>query len=76
MNTFVKTTTITTKNVCTVRNGVGPEQILMSVRPLGKGSIDLVIGASATNSCASSLSKKGLAKLIEILQDIHEAIEE
>jgi hypothetical protein len=46
----------------------------ISVSPNNDFSIELVIGAAYENRCACMFSKKGLGKLIEDLQAIHDAM--
>lgn len=70
---FVKT--VTTRTILQVIDGDGPDCIYMSVDPLTSGGIDLVIGATFKDKCASALSKDGLRQLIDILTEIHEAME-
>lgn len=71
MSQFVKT--ITKTEVVTKRDVTGPDFINMSVEPAHNG-INLVIGAKHEHKFASGLSKKGLARLIDILTEIHEAL--
>lgn len=70
------TKSVTTTTVAENINGSGPECTYMSVKPLSIGIIDLVIGANYDDRCAASLSKIGLAELINILTDIHAAMED
>jgi hypothetical protein len=79
MNTFVGTKRV----IKTVINGNGPDFTLISVIPptdpessLYSVGVELVIGAWRQDACAHRFTKKGLAELIEILQDIHDALED
>ncbi len=66
---------VTTKKVINeVLNGDGPEYIVMSVLP-DEGRINLVIGTYYGNRNTCSLSREGVRELIDILRDIHEAME-
>lgn len=66
---------VTTKKVINeVLDGDGPEYIDMSVL-LNEGHINLVIGTRYGNRSACSLSREGVKELIDILRDIHEAME-
>ena len=69
---------VTKKAVNKVIDGNGPQSSYMSVEPeghYGKG-INLVIGARYESAVACSFSKEGVKELIDILTDIHEAMEE
>jgi hypothetical protein len=67
---------VTTKKVINeILDGDGPDYIVMSVLP-GDNRIDLVIGTHYGNREACSLSKEGVKELIDILRDIHEAMED
>ena len=74
--------TMTAKFVCTkkvvnkVINGKGPQYSSMSVVPCpNDGGIYLVIGALYGAAGACSFSKEGVKELIDILTDIHAAME-
>jgi hypothetical protein len=69
---------VTKKAVNKVIDGDGPLCSHMSVDPegqYGKG-INLVIGARYGDRCACRFNKEGVKELIDILTDIHEAMEE
>ncbi len=72
---FIETKMIETKTIKHVENGYGPCGSLMSVIPHGT-MVSLVIGASYVNSCASFLNKEGVEELIDILRDIHSAMQD
>ncbi len=65
---------VTTRTINTVIDGSGPQHSYMSVEPVGT-SLNLVIGACYEDACACSFSKGGLGELIEILKEIHTAME-
>ena len=68
---------ITKKAVNKVIDGNGPLSSYMSVEPSKYGkSINLVIGARYESACSCSFSKEGVKELIDILADIHEAMED
>lgn len=71
MSKFVKE--VVTHKVVRVIDGSGPCGVYMSVVPYGD-TLSLVIGAMWEDACASSLSKSGLAELIEELKLIHGAM--
>lgn len=71
MSQFVKT--ITKTEVVTKRDVTGPDFIYMSVVP-DRDGINLVIGAKYEDRFAAGLSKEGLARLIQELAVIHEAM--
>ena len=64
------------KTVATAIDGLGPELTYMSVEAVGTGRINLVIGTHFKNRCACSLSKDGIKELIDMLSEIHEAMED
>lgn len=74
------TFTKTTKTMAYARNAVGPSGSYMSVsyrrgeshNPTG---IDMVIGAQFEDRTRCAFDKADIAELIEILQDIHAAME-
>lgn len=73
MHKFVKE--VVTKELVPVKSGIGPGCIYMSMVPHeGNRTIELVIGASYDASCASHICKEDLQKLINTLQDIHDAM--
>lgn len=67
---------VTKKVVSKALDGTGPEFIYMSVEPVDTGRINLVVGAHFKDRCACSLSRMGLKHLIDMLSEIHEAMEE
>jgi len=68
---------VTKKAVNKVIDGNGPLCSLMSVEPSKFGkNISLVIGARYESAVACSFSKEGVKELIDILADIHEAMED
>jgi len=68
---------VTKKVVNKVIDGNGPQCSCMSVEPSKYGkSISLVIGARYESAVACSFSKEGVKELIDILADIHEAMED
>ncbi len=75
------TFTKTTKTMAYARNAVGPNGTYMSVsyRSGESGSnpsgIDMVIGAKFEERCRCTFDKADIAELIEVLQDIHAAME-
>jgi hypothetical protein len=75
---IVKTETIVKKTVQTAIDVSGPMCTYFSVDTHGPAgnprSIDLVIGASYKNRCASAFCKDELKELIDLLVDIHEAM--
>lgn len=73
MTEFVTTETITKKTINTVIDGGTPNFAYMSVVPDGD-TLYLVIGANYEDRVACHFSKKSLADLINVLQDIHEAM--
>ncbi len=78
---FVTTEIVTTRTINTVIDGRGPRFSYMSVVPWGTllsryKSIRLVIGAMYENASSCSFSKEGLGELIEILKEIHTAMED
>lgn len=73
MSKFVKE--VTTKELVSVKDGIGPGFIKMSVVPHeGNRTIELVIGASYASQCAAFIGKEELQRLIDTLQDIHDAM--
>ena len=70
-NQFITTKKVVNKAI----DGIGPELTYMSVEPVDTGRIYLVIGAHFKNRCACSLSKSGVKELIDMLSEIHEALE-
>lgn len=67
----------TKKVVNRVIDGDGPQLCYMSVDPGEYNSdIKLVIGAAWSNKCACTFNKSGVKELIDILTDIHEAMED
>lgn len=67
---------VTKKTVATVIDGKGPLYSCMSVSTISGRSIELVIGARYDHRCACAFNKIGLGELIDILSEIHEAMEE
>jgi len=65
---------VTEKRVNTVIDGVGPGYTLMSVIPYGGDCVDITIGAKRKNRCGPSFCKETLRELIQILEEIHEAM--
>ena len=73
--TTAHTITQVVRTIKTVVNGNGPDNAYITVRPRQGGrSISLVIGAMDENASADKFSKAGVAELIEILKEIHEAM--
>ena len=64
-----------TKTLNHVVDGEGPGRILMSLVP-GDTRVHLVIGARLKNAYASSLNKKGIEELIDILKDIRDCLKD
>lgn len=63
------------KTVANVIDGCGPLGSLMSVAPRVGGGIYLVVGAYYVDKCACSFNKEGVKELIDILSEIHAAME-
>lgn len=73
MSKFVKE--VTTKELVSVKSGIGPGFINMSMVPHeGNRTIELVIGASYDARCAAFIGKEDLQRLIDTLQEIHGAM--
>jgi hypothetical protein len=75
MSAFVEHGVVTIKKVKHVVDGYGPDGSVMSLRPADHG-IDFTFGAPYKARSCNSLSKNGLAELIAILQEVHEAMKD
>jgi hypothetical protein len=68
---------VTTPAINRVIDGVGPDFSLMSVEPsYGGAVIELVVGAHWSKRTSCSFSRGGVKELIDILRDIHAAMED
>ena len=72
MSKFVET--VMKKTLVDVIDGDGPNNTFMSLKQSGK-AINLVIGARYEDRWASWLGKESLQELINVLQEIHDAME-
>lgn len=69
--------TETKKTVLTVIDVDGPDGTYLSIKPtLYSKEVILVVGARFEYGLAANFTKKGLGELIEILKDIHSAMED
>lgn len=67
---------VTTKKIKNVKDGYGPDGVLISVNQYGVDNIELIIGATYSSKCCSGLTKRGLKQLIGDLTEIHDALED
>lgn len=75
MSAFVEHEVVTVKKIKHVVDGYGPEGSIMSIRPTSWG-IDFTFGAPYKANIGDRLSKDGVAQLIAILQEVHEAMKD
>ncbi len=75
MSAFVEHEVVTVKKIKHVVDGYGPDGSIMSIRPALHG-IDFTFGAPYKARTCESLSKDGVAQLIAILQEVHEAMKD
>ena len=72
MDVFIKDGKLTQ-----VRDGYGPGSAYLTILednwPL---SVQVIVGATAKNACASYFDKETLAELIDILKEVYEAMED
>ena len=75
MSAFVEHEVVTVKKIKHVVDGYGPDGSVMSIEPTYEG-IALTFGARHKDRKCASLSKNGVAELIAILQEVHEAMKD
>lgn len=75
MSAFVEHEVVTVKKIKHVVDGYGPDGTIMSIKPTSWG-IDFTFGAPRHAHSCDSLSKDGVAQLIAILQEVHEAMKD
>ena len=75
MSAFVEHEVVTVKKIKHVVDGHGPDGSIMSIRPALHG-IDFTFGAPYKANTCDGLSKNGVAELIAILQEVHEAMKD
>lgn len=71
---FVKTETVTVKEVVSKIDVDGPGGCYMSVEKVSSDLLEIVVGAPFKKRCAALFSKKTLKELIDTLQEIHDTL--
>lgn len=71
---FVKTETVTVKEVVSKIDVDGPGGCYMSVKKLSSNHLEIVVGATFKDRCAANFSKETLKELIDTLQEIHDTL--